>query len=80
MSEKSLRIALVGAGTLLGKALSDELAASAFASADLRLLDDDEEAQGKLAAPIATAYTGSIVGREIVPSGFLFRRYRCRQE
>ncbi|MHB1675407.1 MAG: Asd/ArgC dimerization domain-containing protein [Acidobacteriaceae bacterium] len=50
MSEKMLRIALVGAGTLLGKALSDELAASAFASADLRLLDDDEEAQGKLAA------------------------------
>lgn len=49
MSEKSLRIALVGAGTLLGKALSDELAASAFASADLRLLDE-EDAQGKLAA------------------------------
>ena len=49
MSEKSLRIALVGAGTLLGKALSDELAASAFASADLRLLDD-EDGQGKLAA------------------------------
>jgi aspartate-semialdehyde dehydrogenase len=50
MSEKSLRIAVVGAGTLLGKALSDELAASAFASADVRLLDDDEDAQGKLAA------------------------------
>lgn len=49
MSEKSLRIALVGAGTLLGKALSDELAVSAFASADLRLLDD-EDGQGKLAA------------------------------
>ena len=40
---------MVGAGTLLGKALSDELAASAFASADLRLLDD-EDGQGKLAA------------------------------
>jgi aspartate-semialdehyde dehydrogenase len=50
MSDKSLRIALVGAGTLLGKALSDELAVSAFASADIRLLDDDEDAQGKLAA------------------------------
>jgi aspartate-semialdehyde dehydrogenase len=50
MSDKSLRIALVGAGTLLGKALSDELALSAFASADLRLLDDDEDVQGKLAA------------------------------
>lgn len=50
MSDKSLRIALVGAGTLLGKALSDELAASAFASADIRLLDEDEDAQGKLAA------------------------------
>ncbi len=50
MSEKSLKIALVGAGTLLGKALSDELALSAFASADIRLLDDDEDVQGKLAA------------------------------
>ncbi|MES2220727.1 MAG: Asd/ArgC dimerization domain-containing protein [Acidobacteriota bacterium] len=50
MSDKSLRIALVGAGTLLGKALSDELALSAFASADIRLLDDDEDVQGKLAA------------------------------
>jgi aspartate-semialdehyde dehydrogenase len=49
MSDKSLRIALVGAGTLLGKALSDELALSAFAAADLRLLDDDEDVQGKLA-------------------------------
>ena len=50
MSEKSLKIAVVGAGTLLGKALSDELALSAFASADIRLLDDDEDVQGKLAA------------------------------
>lgn len=50
MAEKSLRIALVGAGTLLGKALSDELAASAFVSADVRLLDEDEDVQGKLAA------------------------------
>jgi len=50
MSDTSLRIALVGAGTLLGKALSDELTVSAFASADIRLLDDDEDVQGKLAA------------------------------
>lgn len=50
MSDKSLKIAVVGAGTLLGKALSDELALSAFASADIRLLDDDEDVQGKLAA------------------------------
>ncbi len=49
MPEKSLRIAVVGAGTLLGKALNDELAASAFAAADLHLIDDDE-AMGKLAA------------------------------
>ena len=47
MPEKPLRIALVGAGTLLGKALNDELAASVFASADFHLLDDDETA-GKL--------------------------------
>ncbi len=50
MSDKSLRIALVGAGTLLGKALSDELALSAFTSADIRLIDDDADVQGKLAA------------------------------
>ena len=49
MPEKSLRIALVGAGTLLGKALNDELAGSVFASADFHLIDDDD-ALGKLAA------------------------------
>jgi aspartate-semialdehyde dehydrogenase len=49
MPDRSLRIALVGAGTLLGKALNDELAASAFASADFHLVDD-EDALGKLAA------------------------------
>ncbi len=49
MPEESIRIALVGAGTLLGKALNDELAASAFAAADFHLIDDDE-ALGKLAA------------------------------
>ncbi len=48
MPEKSLRIVIVGAGTLLGKALNDELAASAFASADFHLIDD-EDALGKLA-------------------------------
>jgi aspartate-semialdehyde dehydrogenase len=49
MAERPLRIAIVGAGTLLGKALNDELAGSIFASADLLLVDDDE-ALGKLAA------------------------------
>lgn len=49
MAEKSLRIALVGAATLLGKALNDELAASSFATADFQLMDD-EDALGKLAA------------------------------
>ena len=49
MSEESLRIVIVGAGTLLGKALNDELAVSALASADFHLIDDDE-ALGKLAA------------------------------
>jgi aspartate-semialdehyde dehydrogenase len=42
MPEKPLRIALVGAGSLLGKALNDELAASVFSSADFHLLDEDE--------------------------------------
>jgi aspartate-semialdehyde dehydrogenase len=49
MPEKVLRIALVGAGTLLGKALNDALAASSFAAADIRLLDE-EETFGQLAA------------------------------
>ncbi|MGC1780951.1 MAG: Asd/ArgC dimerization domain-containing protein [Acidobacteriaceae bacterium] len=42
MPEKPLRIVLVGAGSLLGKALNDELAASVFSSADFHLLDEDE--------------------------------------
>lgn len=49
MPEKMLRIALVGAGSLLGKALNDALAASVFAAADIRLMDD-EETFGQLAA------------------------------
>ncbi len=49
MTERPLRIVLVGAGTLLGKALNDELAMSAFASAEFHLIDEDE-ALGKLAA------------------------------
>jgi len=49
MPEKQLRIALVGAGTLLSKALNDELAVSAFSAADIRLMDD-EDSFGKLEA------------------------------
>ncbi|MHB8301700.1 MAG: Asd/ArgC dimerization domain-containing protein [Acidobacteriaceae bacterium] len=47
MPETSLRIAIVGAATLMGKALNDELANSVFGAAEIRLLDDEEEA-GKL--------------------------------
>jgi aspartate-semialdehyde dehydrogenase len=47
MPEKTLKIALVGAASLLGKALNDELAISSFAAADLHLLDEEDEA-GKL--------------------------------
>lgn len=47
MADRPLRIALVGAATLQGKALMDELAASSFAAADLHLMDD-EESMGKL--------------------------------
>lgn len=47
MPEKPMKIALVGASTLIGKALGDELANSAFASADLYLLDGADEV-GKL--------------------------------
>lgn len=54
MTERPLRIALVGASTLAGKALSESLALSAFAAADLRLIDD-EEAQGKLTSAAGEA-------------------------
>lgn len=47
MADKPLRIALVGAASLQGKALMDELGVSAFAAADLHLMDDDD-AMGKL--------------------------------
>ena len=49
MPEKTLKIALVGAASLLGKALNDELANSAFATADFHLMDEEDET-GKLAA------------------------------
>lgn len=49
MPEKTMKLALVGAASLLGKALNDELAASPFASADFHLLDEEDEA-GKLTA------------------------------
>lgn len=49
MPKKVLTIAIVGAASLLGKALNDELANSPFASADFRLLDEEDES-GKLAA------------------------------
>lgn len=49
MSQIPLRIALVGAGTLLGKAVNDALSVSAFASAEVHLLDD-EETSGTVAA------------------------------
>lgn len=49
MSQIPLRIALVGADTMLGKAVNDALSASAFASAEIDLLDD-EETSGTIAA------------------------------
>lgn len=49
MPDKPLRAAIVGAGTLLGKALADGLARSPLGIADLRLLDAGEEA-GRLTA------------------------------
>lgn len=44
MPENPLRIAIVGAGTLLGKALVDELARSPLGGAEMRLLDGGEDA------------------------------------
>jgi aspartate-semialdehyde dehydrogenase len=43
MPEKSLSIAIAGAGTLLGKMLVDTLARSPLGTADLRLLDAGED-------------------------------------
>ncbi|HET9086069.1 MAG TPA: Asd/ArgC dimerization domain-containing protein [Acidobacteriaceae bacterium] len=47
MPEQTLKIALVGAASLLGKALNDELAISSFSTADFHLLEEEDGA-GKL--------------------------------
>lgn len=50
MPEGMYRIGIVGAGSLLGKELADELQDSLLAASDFILFDDDEEATGQLAA------------------------------
>src|SRR5947209_13198979 len=47
---KVYRIGIVGAASLGGKELSDELGESPLAASDLVLLDDEDEAAGKLTA------------------------------
>lgn len=48
MAAKLQRIGIVGASSLLGKELNDELAESTLSAADLVLLDADEAAAGQL--------------------------------
>ena len=50
MPDGMYRIGIVGAGSLLGKELADELQDSLLAASDFLLFDDDEEATGQLAA------------------------------
>lgn len=50
ISSKLYRIAIVGASSLVGKELSDELAESPLAASHVVLLDDEEEAQGQITA------------------------------
>ncbi len=48
MAEGMYRIGIVGATSLLGKELSDELQESLLAASDFVLLDDEEEAEGQM--------------------------------
>ena len=48
MAEGMYRIGIVGATSLLGKELSDELQESLLAASDFVLLDDEEEAAGQV--------------------------------
>ncbi len=50
MAEGMYRIGVVGANSLLGKELADELQESLLAASDFVLFDDDEEAAGQVAA------------------------------
>ena len=49
VQQKTYRLGIVGASTLIGKELSDELGESSLAAADVMLLDEDDAA-GKMAA------------------------------
>src|ERR1700753_704376 len=48
MTSKVYRIGVVGASSLLGKELSDELGESPLAASDLVLLEDEDEVAGQL--------------------------------
>ncbi len=48
MAGKVLQAAVVGASTLLGKELTQEISESAAAAWDMRLLDESDEAEGQL--------------------------------
>ena len=48
MAEGMYRIGIVGATSLLGKELSDELQESLLAASDFVLLDDEDEAAGQV--------------------------------
>jgi aspartate-semialdehyde dehydrogenase len=50
MTSKVYRIGVVGAASLAGKELSDELAESPLAASNVILLEDEDEVTGKLAA------------------------------
>ncbi len=50
MAEGMYRIGIVGAGSLVGKELAEELQDSLLAASDFVLFDDEEEAVGQLAA------------------------------
>lgn len=72
MAGKILQAAVVGAGTLLGKELLDEISNSAAAVWDLRLFGDGEETEGQLtsvgdeALVMRTVANGSFTGLDLV--------------
>jgi aspartate-semialdehyde dehydrogenase len=63
------RIAIVGASSLAGKELADELGESLLAASDVSLLDDEEIA-GEIAGQVATVGDEAVVIKPIDESSF----------
>jgi len=65
MTNREYRIGIVGASSLVGKELSEELGASSLAASDFVLLDE-EDAAGQLTAAADEAQSRAIGGRRVL--------------